>query len=102
MGSSLQEDLQDSYTAQVAALIKQWYTLPAVLRHQQKQLTAVMKLRINAQGKLVKVEIVRSSGKTMFDNGVLVTIRRIVLFGEPPLQLRRIIATAGFELEFAP
>jgi TonB family protein len=102
MGSSLQEDLQDNYTAQVVSLIKQSYTLPAILRNQQNRLTAVIKLRINAQGKLAKVEIIRSSGRAMFDNSVLVTIRKIIVFGEPPLQLRRMIATVGFELEFAP
>ncbi len=102
LGTSLQQDLQDSYAAQVAALIKQSYNLPAVLRNQQNQLVVWVRLRINSQGKLLKAEIIRSSGKAMFDNAVLVGVKKIDLFGVPPLQLRRMIATVGFELEFAP
>lgn len=102
LGDSLSEELAENYTLQVAALIKQSYELPAILKNRQKELLLWVKLKINAQGELLKVEILKTSGEPIFDNAVLVGIKKMQMFGAPPLQLRKKIATQGLDIEFVP
>ncbi|MDA0712408.1 MAG: hypothetical protein O2897_00250 [bacterium] len=69
LGESLSEELAENYALQVAALIKQSYELPAILKNRQKELLLWVRLKINAQGELIKVEILKTSGESIFDNG---------------------------------
>ena len=103
LGSSLAQELANSYELQVLELLRNNYEIPRVISPKEAQkLKLWVKLRIDPQGKLIDIQILQASQNTRFDQAVLLGSRKITSFGMPPLQLARKYRTEGLLIQFCP
>ncbi|MES2503832.1 MAG: TonB C-terminal domain-containing protein [Myxococcota bacterium] len=102
-GSSINSELADSYELQVVELLRENYEIPRIISDREaKKLKLLVRLWIDAKGKLVKIKVQDPSRNGRFDEAVMQGSRRISSFGAPPLTMARKYKTDGLLIEFCP
>jgi TonB family protein len=92
------------YTRKISALIRKNWNIPSIItKDQLKDLQTTAYFRITFSGDVYNIQIVTSSGNSIFDSSVIDAIKRT---GSLPLpedrELRRLVLKEGFECPFTP
>jgi colicin import membrane protein len=88
----------DRYFATIENRIKANWQLPGWLAEAQLKAQAVV--LIDAGGRVVRRQVIKSSGNEAFDSQVLDTIDRSSPFPEPPPRLKDVLALKGIIFNF--
>ncbi len=88
----------DSYLDRLDEKVKSNWNLPSLLKNQN--LTASVMVYIDSSGNIVKKQIKKSSGNSVFDEKCLESIERSGPFESPPSKLTNILAVDGIEFGF--
>lgn len=103
LGTSLANELSNSYEAQILELLRSNYEIPRVISDREaKSLKLWIKLWIAPNGNLMKIKVEQASKNNRFDQAVLQGANKISSFGAPPLQLARKYKTDGLLIQFCP
>jgi outer membrane biosynthesis protein TonB len=103
LGTSLSNELANSYEAQILELLRSNYEIPRVISDREaKTLKLWIKLWIAPNGNLMKIKIEQASKNHRFDQAVLQGANKISSFGAPPLQLARKYKSEGLLIQFCP
>jgi TonB family protein len=88
------------YTDGIDEFIKRNWDLPRWL--QNAKLSARVRVYIDAQGRVIKREISRSSNNQVFDERALNAVDKSSPLPAPPSDLTNVLAVDGIEIEFVP
>ncbi len=89
-----------TYLQNIDEVVKRHWSLPGWLAN--ATLSARVRLYIDAQGMLIKKQIVQSSNNSVYDERVLAAVDASAPLPPPPRNLVNILAVDGVELEFVP
>lgn len=89
------------YLRQINARIQRRYHYPPEARRARLEGLVEVLVEVDGQGRLVRVEVVRSSGHAMLDHAALSTIRSLARLPAPPVALGRTARTFVIPLEYA-
>lgn len=96
-------DQDASYFDQIYALIKESFIVPPHVNGPAGQnLQADIRLFLQNDGSLLKVDLERSSGDTHFDKAVVDGAKRVTNFGKVPLLLQNALSQRGIVVELCP
>lgn len=90
----------ENYTESVHDEIKRHWNLPQWMAN--ANMSATVRIFIDANGGLIKKEMIRSSKNPVFDQSVMAAIDASVPLPRPPSHLENLIAVRGIEIEFTP
>jgi len=88
----------DSYLEKLDEKVKSNWNLPRLLKNQN--LAATIVVYIDGNGNILKKEVKKSSGNSVFDEKCVESVVRSAPFDPPPLKLSNILAVDGIELGF--
>ncbi len=88
----------DDYLDKLDEKVKSNWNLPSLLKN--LNLTATVMVFVDGSGNVIKKEIKKSSGNSVFDEKCLESIDRSAPFESPPSKLANILAVDGIEFGF--
>jgi colicin import membrane protein len=101
-GTSATAEEGDEYATAVHDAILENYVVPSVISERERlYLTATVLAYIGPQGQILKHEIEKKSGNTVFDQALELAIQRTKL-PPPPQAMARELRDSGIELNFKP
>lgn len=93
----------ERYYGIIASAVRRLYGVPASIPEAERgRLRADIAIRLNAEGSLLGVKLIRSSGNVAFDDAVLVATKKAAPFGPPPPSLVGVLRDGGVQLRFTP
>lgn len=102
-GSDAPKQEAERYYGIVAAAVRRLYGVPASIPEAERvHLRADVAIRLDAEGNLIDVKLLKSSGNVGFDDAVLSATKKAAPFGPPPAQLVEGLRSRGVQLRFAP
>lgn len=102
-GSSLKGIVRlehDNYLRTIDTNVKRHWNLPGWLAN--ANLSARVRLFVDAQGNVVRKAITKSSGNEDYDSRVMATVEAATPLPAPPNSLVNVLSVDGIELEFVP
>lgn len=90
----------ENYSETVHDQVKRHWNLPQWMAN--VNMSATVRVFIDANGGLIKKEMIRSSKNSVFDQSVMAAIDASVPLPRPPSHLVNLIAVRGIEIEFTP
>ena len=101
-GTAATAEEGDEYATAVHDAILENYVVPTVISERERlYLTATVLAYIGPQGQILKHEITRKSGNTVFDQALELAVQRTKL-PPPPAAMARELRDSGIELNFKP
>ncbi|USN51530.1 MAG: TonB C-terminal domain-containing protein [Myxococcales bacterium] len=95
--------VDSDYFDQIYTLIKEAFIVPPHVNGPQGQkLQAIIRLYLQRDGSLFKLNLERSSGDEHFDKAVLDGAKRVNNFGEVPILLQNALSENGVVIELCP
>lgn len=94
-------ELGSYISGSVVRKIKMFWKLPSYLAS-RKTLNCRIKIYISGSGKLLKYEVVKSSGVIAFDKRAIYSIQKASPFGRPRSSISNIISSSPKIFEFSP
>jgi len=93
----------EQYHALLAAQIKRNYDVSSTIPEQERlHLVAWVHLVIGRTGEVIRSELVKPSGNSLFDGAVLLAVKKAAPFSPPPEHLRADLQKTGVTFEFRP
>ena len=97
--SAVQEG--ERYWAELRAQVHRYYDVSQTIPDSERMhLRAQVEIRIGASGQLLKVELAKPSGNSLFDQAVLAAVKKASPFQPPPDTLRANLQSSGVALDF--
>jgi colicin import membrane protein len=78
---------KNRYFGYLRALLKRNYAMPTTYQLTQSNMSASLNIVINVRGELMKVEVAKSSGDSLFDDYCMQTVQKSTPFNPPPKEL---------------
>lgn len=99
-GSKIDQDIEvfSSYVQKIPDIVKPYWKLPSYLINEN--LRARIRVFIDKNGKLIKVELFESSGVEEFDSRALSALKNVDLFPIPPEEIRSRLVSGQVVLGF--
>lgn len=88
----------ENYLSNLDRHVKQFWSLPEWLA--RGNYTAQVRIFVDDQGLLLKVQLIRGSGNSSYDDTVLETVKKAVPYPVPPEKFRAIVSVNGMVLGF--
>jgi TonB family protein len=93
----------DPYWALLQAQIHRFFDLSETIPDDERiRLRAVLRLRIGQAGQLLRADLDKASGNSLFDSAILSAAKKAAPFSPPPERFRRELQSRGVSLEFIP
>ncbi len=93
----------ERYFGQINAQVGRHYDVSQTIPEQERlRLKADVTLKISRTGEVLRAELSRPSGNGLFDNAVLLAVKRASPFPPPPEHLRSTLQETGVTLRFTP
>jgi TonB family protein len=92
----------ERYFGVISSAVHRYYDVSNTIPESERiRLHADVRLRLNAEGGLIDVDV-KSSGNDTFDSAVLGAVKKAAPFGPPPAHLRASLQKEGVTLRFTP
>jgi len=93
----------ERYFGQINAQVRRNYDVSQTIPDSERiQLKADVTVKISRSGEVLKTVLARPSGNGLFDNAVLLAVKRASPFPPPPEHLRSTMQETGVTLRFTP
>lgn len=93
----------DQYFGLLTSQIQRHYDVSQTIAEQERMhLRAQVLVLIGRSGNVIRSQLVKGSGNSLFDSAVLTAVKKASPFSPPPAHLRDSLQRAGVTLEFRP
>jgi TonB family protein len=97
--SAVQEG--ERYWAELRAQVHRYYDVSQTIPESERMhLRAEVAIKIGSSGQLLKVELAKPSGNSLFDQAVVAAVKKASPFAPPPDTLRANLQSSGVALDF--
>ena len=93
----------DKYWGLLSMQVRRNYDVSQTLSDQERiSLRAQVHIRVGRSGDVLEADLAKSSGNALFDNAVLIAVKKSSPLSPPPDALRSALERSGVTLEFTP
>lgn len=98
-----EQEVEFTYFDEIYANIKNSFTIPPQMdTPKAAKLKTIIKLYIDEEGKVINIELHKTSSDNYFDELVMAAVKKIHKFNSPPLHLQESLKYAGVVIELCP
>ena len=98
-----EQEIEYNYFDEIYAQIKNAFIIPPQLDTPAAfRLKTIVKLYLDESGKMLNVELYKTSSDNYFDEIVLAGVKKVQQFSPPPLHLQESLKKAGVVIELCP
>lgn len=101
-GDSAKQEGERYYGLLTSVVKRNFNVSNSIAESERRQLHATIKVRIAANGQLIDVTLVGSSGNELFDGAVIEAVKGAAPYTPPPEHLREALAKSGVSFDFKP
>ncbi len=97
--ANTQADLPEGYIALLRTYLKRYYQVPLILKG-RRNLEAIIRLKLAANGELLEYQLLRPSGEPLFDQAVEAAVKAAAPYPSPgtPVTIRVIFTPQGLRI----